>query len=139
MITFTIEKKINAPAKKIWGTISNFSIPAAPSFSVDVLEIGDSKNNGVGTLRNIKIRRNHFIERLIEVNPASMTLVYEILASKILKKYTGTITLIPQENVSKIKWTVNFTPSFFGTGWIIKIGVKRTLYYIIDEINTVYR
>ncbi len=138
MINITIEKEINAPADTIWDKISDFTIPAAPSFSVDVIENGDNKNYGVGTLRNITVRKNQFLERLADVDPSNRTLSYEILSNNAFKKYTGTIAIIPQGDSSQIKWTSNFTPRFFGTGWVIKKPVRRTLNYIIDEIDKAF-
>ncbi len=139
MINFTIEKEICAPADTIWDTISDFTIPAAPSFSVDVVKLGDSENNGVGTLRNITIKKNRFLELLADVDQSNRTLVYEIRSNIFFKKYTGTIAITPKNNNSQIKWTANFTPRFFGTGWLIKKPVRKTVNYIIDEICSVYR
>ena len=138
MINITIEKEICAPADKIWDTISDFTIAAAPSFNVDVIEKGDSKNNGVGTLRNITVRKNRFLERLADVDPSNRTLSYEILSNIAFKKYTGTIAITPQGDSSQIKWISNFMPRFLGTGWLIKIPVRRTLDYIIDEIDKAF-
>jgi hypothetical protein len=138
LINVTIEKEINAPADTIWNTISDFTIPAAPSFSVNVVKNGDSENNGVGTLRNVTVRKNRFLEHLADVDPSNRTLVYEILSNIAFKKYTGTIAIIPQSDISQIKWTANFTPRIFGTGWLMKKPVRRTINYIIDEINKAF-
>lgn len=138
MIILTIEAEISAPAETVWDTISDFTIPAAPSFRVDVLETGDRENHGVGTLRYITIRKHRFLERLAAVDPITKTLSYKILSNRAFKKYTGTITIISLGDICRIKWTSNFVPAFFGTGWIIKKAVGKTLRYIINEIKSAY-
>ena len=53
MTTFKIIRSIDVPAKQIWNILSDFTHAPTPRFAVEVKEKGDSKSNGIGTIRII--------------------------------------------------------------------------------------
>jgi hypothetical protein len=137
MTTFTIIRDTELPAKEVWNILSDFTRSPTSAFTVKVEKKGDSRSNGIGTIRILNIGKRRFRERLESVEPPNL-FTYQLLSGAPVKEYFGTVDVQSRNSTALINWNVKFTPKIIGTGWIIKRLAKRTINHVIDEIISEY-
>ena len=135
MATFTITRKLDLPSEKVWATVSDFTRPPSPAIKIEVEEKGDPDANGIGAIRNIKIKKVPKVrERLEAVNePNSIT--YRMLSGAPVKEYLGTVNVVAQDGATVISWDVKLIPKIPGIGWLAEMVIKKAINRYIDAIE----
>ncbi len=138
MTAFTIIRKVNLPAEKVWELAGDFKKAPGPGIIVEVENDGDPGSHGVGAIRTITIGKVRVRERLESVShPKSFT--YKILSGAPMKEHHAEVEFISHGSSTEIRWTVEFTPKFSGIGWIVGRITKKAINQFIDEIEKASR
>jgi carbon monoxide dehydrogenase subunit G len=125
---------IKAPIEKVWAAAGDFTKSPDPSLPIEIEQKGDEANGGVGCLRQIKMGGRIFRERLESIDPPH-AYTYSMLSGAPIKTYSGKVELTAEGANTRIRWSVNFTPRYPGTGWIInRINIKNYNKFI-DELE----
>ena len=138
MTITSLERKIKLPLDKAWSLLSDFTGSPSPAFPVTVHEKGDPQNNGVGTIRTIKLGMVSAMERLEAVEP-SQSYMYCILAGSPVKQYLGKFEFSEESGETLIRWHANLKPILPLTGWIIAIVTKKIVHKILDQMEADHR
>ena len=138
MTIVSIERKLNVPLNKAWPLLGDYSRSPSHAFRVILHEEGDPKDNGVGTVRSIKIGLFTIKQRLEDVEP-SKYFTYSILSGPPVRKYTGKYMFIQDIDSTIIRWNADIEPKYPLIGWIIAIFAKKAVNQILDQIESDYR
>ncbi len=138
MGTFTITRKLDLPAEKVWATVSDFNRAPSPAIIIEVEKEGDPEASGIGAIRNITIGRAKARERLESVD-APNSITYRMLSGAPVKEYVGTVEIKAQEDSTILNWYVKLTPKIPGIGWIVGMVIKKAINRFIDAIEEGYR
>jgi len=138
MITFTIKRELNASSDKLWNLLSDFGQSLSPNINIKLETQGKPGSNGIGSIRIVVIGKRQFREKLENIKP-QYNISYSLLSGAPVNDYIGNIDIEPFRTNTLIKWNVQFRPKVLGSGWIVKWFVKRTINYIISEIETEYK
>ena len=138
MITVSIKRDLNVTSDKLWNLLSDFGHSLSPNINIKLETQGKPESNGIGSIRIVTIGKMQFLERLENIKP-KCNISYSLLSGAPVNKYIGKIDIEPIIRNTFIKWSVQFTPKLLGSGWIVKWFVKRTINYIISEIETEYK
>jgi hypothetical protein len=138
MITFSIKRELNVSSDKLWKLLGDFGHSLSPNINIKLEKQGKSESNGIGSIRIVTIGKRQFRERLENIKP-QCNISYSLVSGAPVKNYTGNIDIEPISKNTLITWNVQFRPKVFGSGWIVKWFVKRTINYIISEIETEYK
>jgi len=133
--TASVERKLKVPLDKAWSLLSDFTGSPSPAFPVIVHEKGDRKDNGVGTIRTIKLGMFSAMERLEAVEPKKCYM-YCILSGSPVKQYLGRFEFKAEKNATLIRWSANFKPKVPGIGWIIAIVTKKMVHKILSQMES---
>ena len=138
MITIFIKRDLNVSSDKLWNLLSDFGHSLSPNINIKLETQGKPESNGIGSIRIVTIGKRQFRERLENKNPRC-NLSYSLLSGAPVNNYMGNIDIEPIGTNTLIKWNVQFRPKVLGSGWIVKWFVKKTINYIISEIETEYK
>ena len=138
MITFSIKREINFSSDTLWDLLSDFGYSLSPNINIKLETQGKPESNGIGSIRIVTIGKRQFRERLENIKP-QCNISYSLLSGAPVNNYIGNIDIEPIRTNSLITWNVQFKPKVLGSGWIVKWFVKRTINYIISEIETEYK
>jgi len=138
LTTTNVVRTLNVPLDTVWSLLSDFTRSPSPVFPVVVHEEGDSKYNGVGTIRTLTIGKISVMERLEAVSP-SKSFIYCILSGSPVKQYLGKFEFSEERGATKIDWSAEFKPMVPLTGWVISIATKRVVNRIIDQVESDYQ
>lgn len=134
MITLSIKRELDISSDILWNFLGDFEHSLSPNINVKLVENGKPDSNGVGSIRIVTIGKRQFRERLENKNPPN-SISYRLLSGAPVKDYTGEIYIEPIKTNTLLTWKIQFKPKILGTGWIVKIFVKRTINYIIHQIE----
>lgn len=135
MPTFTITRKLALPSEKVWATVSDFTSAPSPEITIDVEEKGDPEANGIGAIRNIKIKGVPGVVERLEAVDAPNSITYRMLSGAPVKEYLGTVNVVAQDGATLINWDVKFIPKIPGIGWIFAMVIKKAINRYIDAIE----
>lgn len=138
MITFSIKRELNVTSDKLWNLLSDFGHSLSPNINIKLETYGKPDSNGIGSIRIVTIGKRQFLERLENIKPQG-NISYSLLSGAPVNSYIGNIDIEPIRTNTLITWNVQFRPKVLGSGWIVKWFVKRTINYIISEIETEYK
>lgn len=138
MITVSIKRELNVTSEKLWNLLSDFGHSLSPNIHIKLETQGKPKSNGIGSIRIVTIGKRQFLERLENIKP-KCNISYSLLSGAPVNNYIGYIDIEPIRTNTLITWNVQFRPKVLGSGWIVKWFVKRTINYIISEIETEYK
>ena len=138
MITFSIKRELNISSDKLWNLLSDFGYSLSPNISIKLETQGKPDSNGIGSLRIVTIGKRQFRERIEKIKP-QCNISYSLLSGAPVNNYIGSIDIESISSNTLITWNVQFKPKVLGSGWIVKWFVKRTINYIISEIETEYK
>lgn len=138
MTAFTIIRKVDLPAEKVWELAGDFKKAPGPGIIVEVENHGDPGSHGVNAIRTITIGKVKVRERLESVNPPK-SFSYRILSGAPMKEHHAKVEFIPQGSSTEIRWTVEFTPKIPGIGWIVASVTKKAINRYIEEIEKASR
>ena len=135
MTTVSIKRKLNVPLNKAWSLLSDYSRSPSHAFRVILHEEGDPKDNGVGTVRSIKIGLFTIMQRLEAVEP-SQHFTYSILSGPPVRKYIGKYMFVEDNDSTIIRWSADVEPKYPLIGWIIAFFSKKAVNQILDQIES---
>lgn len=138
MITLSLKRELKIPPDKLWDILGDFGRSLTPDINVKLEKKGKPELNGIGSVRIVTIRKKQFYERLEHLEPQN-NISYSLLSGAPVKDYTGNIFMEPIETNTLVTWNVQFRPKVLGTGLIIRWFVKRTINYIISQIELEYK
>ena len=138
MITIVIKRELNISSDKLWNLLSDFGHSLSPNINIKLKTQGKPESNGIGSIRIVTIGKRQFRERLENKKP-QCNISYSLLSGAPVNNYIGNIDIEPIGTKTLIKWNVQFRPKVLGIGWIVKWFVKKTINYIISEIETEYK
>jgi hypothetical protein len=134
MITISIKRELNISVDELWNPLGDFGHSPAQNINVRLEKKGKPDSNGIGSIRIVTIGKRQFRERLENIKPQH-NISYSLLSGAPVKNYAGNVDIAPNGTKTLITWNVQFRPKFLGTGWVVKWFVKRTIYYIIHQIE----
>ncbi len=134
MKSFTISRKLDLPAEKVWGIAGNFHQSPGPGVVVRAEKKDRSGSAGAGAERTITIGSVCVRERLLSVN-APQSFSYTILSGAPMKDHRAKVDFISRGSATEIRWAVEFTPKIPGTGWVVGMVTKKAVNRYIDEIE----
>jgi hypothetical protein len=135
MINFYIKRELNVSSDKLWNLLCDFGYSLSSNITIKLETKGKPESNGIGSIRIVTIGKRQFLERLENIKP-KCKISYSLLSGAPVKNYIGNIDIEPIRTNTLITWKVQFRPKVLGSGWIVKWFVKRTINYIISEIET---
>ena len=135
MATFTITRKLDLPSEKVWATVSDFNRPPSPAIKIEVEEKGDPEANGIGAIRNIKIKGVPGVVERLEAVDAPNSITYRMLSGAPVKEYLGTVNVVAQDGATVINWDVKLIPKIPGIGWLAGMVIKKAINRYIDAIE----
>ena len=135
MATFTITRKLDLPSDQVWAIVSDFTRPPSPDISIDVEEKGNPDANGIGAIRNIKIKGVPGVVERLEAVDAPNSITYRMLSGAPVKEYLGTVNVVAQDGATLINWDVKLIPKIPGIGWIFAMVIKKAINRYIDAIE----
>jgi len=138
MITFSINRELNVSSDKLWNVLSDFGHSLSPNINIKLETQGKPESNGIGSIRIVVIGKRQFREKLENIKP-QYNISYSLLSGAPVNDYIGNIDIEPFRTNTLIKWNVQFRPKVLGSGWIVKWFVKRTINFIISEIETEHK
>ncbi len=138
MTTFAIIRTIDVSLEKAWNILSDLERPPIPSSTVTLEKKGTSGAGAVGTIRMITIGKKQIREKLESTNPPKQ-LSYSLLSGVPVKDHIGTVAINPVNGNTRLSWRIKFSPTIFGSGWILKHFFKKVLNRIINEIETEHK
>ncbi len=134
MTAFTVSRKVDLPADKVWGIAGNFHKSPGPGVTVKAEKQGNAGAASPGAERTITIGSVCVRERLLSVS-APQSFSYTILSGAPLKDHRAKTDFIPRGTATEIRVAVEFAPKIPGTGWIVGMITKKALNRYIDEIE----
>jgi hypothetical protein len=134
MVTFRIERTIQAPLIKVWDA-ADFTKSAGP-YPIEVRNEGDPEKSRVGFARAVKSGNNMIIERLLSVDLMKCYTYTLVEGAPVKDDYLGIVEFAQVGNAVKIFWSAKFTPKIPGTGWIAALVIKSVVNKILDRIET---
>ncbi len=134
MKSFTISRRIDLPAEKVWDIAGNFHKSPGPGIVVKPEKKDPLGSAGAGAERTITIGSVCVRERLLSVN-APQSFSYTILSGAPLKDHRAKVDVIPRGPATEIRWAVEFAPKIPGTGWVVGMVTKKAVNRFIDEIE----
>ncbi len=134
MTAFTVTRKVDLPAHRVWEIAGNFMKAPGPGINVIVEKQGDFRSNGVGAERTIIIGSVCVRERLLSIN-APQSFSYTILSGAPMKDHRAKTDFIPRGQATEIRVAVEFAPKIPGTGWLLGMVTKKAINRYIDEIE----
>jgi hypothetical protein len=134
MKSFTVSRKVDLPADKVWSIAGNFHRSPGPGIVVKPEKKDRSGAAGAGAERTITIGSVCVRERLLSVN-APQSFTYTILSGAPMKDHRAKTDFIPLGSATEIRVAVEFTPKIPGTGWIVGMVTKKAINRFIDEIE----
>ncbi len=134
MTSFTLTRKVDLPAEKVWEIVGDFTKSPGPGVLVEVEKQGDPNSYGIGAVRTITIGKVRVRERLESVDPPK-SFTYTILSGAPIKNYSGKAEFIPKGLSTEIRWSGEFSPKIPFTGWICCKVSKGAVNGLIDEIE----
>jgi ligand-binding SRPBCC domain-containing protein len=135
MATFTITRKLDLPSEKVWATVSDFNRPPSPVIKIEVEEKGDPEANGIGAIRNIKIKGVPGVVERLETVDAPNSITYRMLSGAPVKEYLGTVNVVAQDGATVINWDVKLIPKIPGIGWLAGMVIRKAINRYIDAIE----
>ena len=138
MITFSIKRELNVSSDTLWDLLSDFGYFLSPNINIKLETQGKPESDGIGSVRIVTIGKRQFRERIEKIKP-QCNISYSLLSGAPVNNYIGSIDIEPISSNTLITWNVQFKPKVLGSGWIVKWFVKRTINYIISEIETEYK
>ena len=96
MATFTITRKLDLPSEKVWATVSDFNRPPSPAIKIEVEEKGDPEANGIGAIRNIKIKGVPSVVERLEAVDAQVPSLIGCYLEHLLKNISALLMLLPK-------------------------------------------
>lgn len=135
MTTFTITRKLALSSEKVWATVSDFTSAPSPEITIDVEEKGDPEANGIGAIRNIKIKGVPGVVERLEAVDAPNSITYRMLSGAPVKEYLGTVNVVALDGATLINWDVKLIPKIPGIGWIFAMVIKKAINRYIDAIE----
>ena len=138
MITFSIKRELNVSSDTLWDLLSDFGYFLSPNINIKLETQGKPESDGIGSVRIVTIGKRQFRERIEKIKP-QCNISYSLLSGAPVNSYIGNIDIEPIRTNTLITWNVQFKPKVLGSGWIVKWFVKRTINYIISEIETEYK
>ena len=128
--------KINAPADKVWGTITDQGNMAQwIGFDpVTVRKEGWTQRHGAGSERVMQGPRGvgQVVEQVIATRPLQR-LRYRVIEGSPLSCHQGEITLTQSGDNTELHWSIRFRPKVTGTGALLQIVLQARLRIMIDN------
>ncbi len=120
MIEISVERRIAAPAARIWDVLIDHEGMTRwmPVREVVRRRPGTADPNGVGAVRTIRGGGLVLEERVTESKPPER-MVYELTAGAPIRDHRGEVTLVADANETRVRWSVRFRPLIPGTGWLL--------------------
>lgn len=131
-----VYRTIKVPLKKVWAVAGDFTKSPVPSWPIEIINQGDESNLKIGCERLVKEGNKTYHERLLSVNPP-YSFTYEMLSGAPLKSYLGKVMLQPEGDTTHVTWSADIEPKIPGTGWIVKLVLKKSFNRFIDELENI--
>jgi hypothetical protein len=131
-----IERVINVPLEKVWPIAGDFTKSPDPKLPIKIVNKGDSTKMGVGCERKIQSGKTIFHERLTSIDPPN-SYSYEMLSGSPVKYQRGKVEFKSVGDSTHVKWSVEFSPKYPGTGWLFRLVTRKFYNKFIDEMERI--
>ena len=128
MFKIHLEKSFAAPPEKLWAVVTDHE--GMPKWmdvkSVRLIDEGRPERNGLGARRETSSPPFTMVER-VSVFQAPSRMEYILEAGFPVRDHLGVIQVQAEGSGSRLTWAVQAEPLLWGTGWILRFLVNRTI------------
>lgn len=123
-----IEVHTSAGADRVYALLRDgASWPVwSPIESFELERSGAGEPEGIGAIRIFRRGRTTGRDQITELVPGRR-FGYRNVAGIPVRDYRGEIDLEPDEGGTGIRWCVTFLPRWPGTGWLLRLGLRRLI------------
>lgn len=135
--TIAVDAFTAAPPSTVYGLLKDPTTWSAWSSMDEVVadQPGVDDVHGIGSIRKQVRGRVTGYDEVVEL-VSDRRFGYVHLRGLPVRDYRGNVDLEPADGGTRIHWAVTFRPKTPGTGWLLRLGVRKFLQQAADGLAT---